>query len=93
MKAPDSIQAIPEVQRTFFIFSSTCRRAEHIEQLKTVEANMDCVDTNHGIELQNEHEEENESAAAYAEWAVYFINLYPQKPRDRRYHDATKEGY
>jgi hypothetical protein len=51
------------------------------------------LDSNHGIELQNEHEEENESAAADAEWTVYFINLYPQKPRDRRYHDATKEGY
>jgi hypothetical protein len=32
MKAPDSIQAIPEVQRTFFIFSSTCRRGEDVEQ-------------------------------------------------------------
>ena len=32
MKAPDSIQAIPEVQRTFSIFSSTCRRGEHFEQ-------------------------------------------------------------
>ena len=32
MKAPDSIQAIPEVQRTFFIFSSTCRRGEHVEE-------------------------------------------------------------
>jgi hypothetical protein len=32
MKANDSIQAIPEVQRTYFIFTSTCRRAEHVEE-------------------------------------------------------------
>ncbi len=37
MKAPDSIQAIPEVQRTFFIFSSTYRRAEHVEQREYTE--------------------------------------------------------
>jgi hypothetical protein len=67
--------------------------ALHPEAERLGGQNMDCVDTNHGIELQNEHEEENESAAADAEWAVYFINLCPQKPRDRRCHDATKEGY
>lgn len=32
LKAPDSIQAIPELQRTFCIFSSICRKAEHVEQ-------------------------------------------------------------
>ncbi len=37
MKAPDIIQAIPEVQRTFFIFSSTYRRAEHVEQREYTE--------------------------------------------------------
>jgi hypothetical protein len=37
MKTPDSIQAIPEVQRTFYIFNSTCRRGEHVEQLNEKE--------------------------------------------------------
>jgi hypothetical protein len=47
------------------------------------------------MELQNEHEKQkqNEFAAADAEWVVYFINSCPHKPRDRKYHDATKEGY
>ena len=46
-----------------------------------------------GMELQNENEKQKQNESAAADAVVYFLNSCPHKPRDRRYHDATKEGY